>query len=45
MPRGIMLLVVLLIVLIGALYLFSSSADEVPQRVIESEVASNVAAQ
>ncbi len=45
MPRGILLLVVFLVVLIGALFLFSSSADKVPQSVIESEVASNVAAQ
>ncbi len=44
MPREILLLILLLLVVIGAIFFLSSSADKVPQTVIESEVTSDAAA-
>ncbi|MEP7316218.1 MAG: hypothetical protein ABI667_05940 [Sphingomicrobium sp.] len=44
MPRGILLLILLLLVVVGAIFFLSSSADKVPQSVIESEVATDASA-
>jgi hypothetical protein len=41
MPRLVVVLLFLLILLVGLLYLLSSSVDEVPQTVIEENVAAN----
>jgi len=41
MPRLVVVLLVLLLFLVGLLYLLSSSADEVPQSVIEENVVAN----
>ncbi|WP_277343926.1 hypothetical protein [Sphingomonas sp. HDW15A] len=41
MPRAIVVLFVLLLLLVGLLYLLSSSVDEVPQTVIEENVIAN----
>jgi len=44
MPRGLIFLVVLILLLIGGIFLLSRSADEMPVKTIESDVASNAAA-
>jgi hypothetical protein len=44
MPRGLILLIVVSLLLVGGLYLLSRSADEVPVQTIEADVASNAAA-
>ena len=43
MPRIAIILLLLVIVLAGLLYLLSASVDEVPQTVIEENVAANAA--
>jgi hypothetical protein len=43
MPRGPIILVVLLILLVGGVFLLSRSAEEVPVKTIESDVTSNAA--
>jgi hypothetical protein len=45
MSRGPVLLIVLLLIIIGALFLFSSRAHEVPTRTIETNVSGNAARQ
>jgi hypothetical protein len=44
MPRGLIFLIVVILLLVGGLYLLSRSADEVPVQTIETDVASNAAA-
>jgi len=44
MPRGLIFLVLFVIILIGGIVLLSRSADEVPVKVIETDVTSNAAA-
>jgi len=43
MPRGLIILVVALILLVGGLFLLSRSAEEVPVQTIESNVTANAA--
>ena len=38
MPRAVIVLLVLLLVVLGLMYFFSTQADEVPTQQIESEV-------
>ncbi len=45
MSRPIVVLIVALLLLGGLLYLLSSSADEVPQTRIETDVAAHASAQ
>ena len=45
MPRGIILLIVLVILVVGALVLLSRQAEEVPPRTIETEVVQGANAQ
>jgi hypothetical protein len=42
--RGVIFLLVVLLLLVGGLFLLSRSADEVPTRTIEADVAANAAA-
>ncbi len=44
MPRGLIILVVVIIMLIGGIFLLSRSAEEVPVQTIEADVSSNAAA-
>lgn len=44
MPRGLIILVVLIILVIGGIFLLSRSVDEVPVQTIEADVSSNAAA-
>jgi len=41
MPRGLIFLVIILILLVGAVYLLSTSAEEVPLQTIEADVTAN----
>ena len=43
MPRGLILLVIAVLLLAGGMFLLSRSAEEVPVKTIETDVASNVA--
>jgi hypothetical protein len=43
MPRGLIILVVVLLLLVGALFLLSRSAEEVPVQTIETNVTANAA--
>ena len=45
MPRGIILLIVLIVLIAGGLYLLSRQAEEVPARTIETEVVQDANAQ
>jgi hypothetical protein len=38
MPRAVIFLIVILLLIIGLMFFFSSRADEVPTRTIETEV-------
>ena len=44
MPRGLFILIVILIILVGGMFLLSRSAEEVPVQTIEADVAGNAAA-
>ena len=44
MPRGLIILVIVIIVLIGGLFLMSRSAEEIPVQTIEADVTANAAA-
>ena len=44
MPRGLIFLIVVILLLVGGLFLLSRSAEEVPVKTIEADVASNAAA-
>lgn len=44
MPRGLILLVVAVLLIIAGIFLLSRSADEVPVKTIETDVTSNAAA-
>ena len=44
MPRGLILLVVAILLIVGGIFLLSRSADEVPVKTIETDVTSNAAA-
>jgi hypothetical protein len=44
MPRGLIILVVFILLLIGGIFLLSRSAEEVPVKTIETDVTSNAAA-
>lgn len=41
MPRGLILLIVILLLLAGVLYFLSKSAEEVPVQTIEANVTAN----
>jgi len=43
MPRGLIILVVVLILLVGGLFLLSRSAEQVPVQTIETNVTANAA--
>jgi type II secretory pathway pseudopilin PulG len=43
MPRGLIVLIIILILLVGGLFLLSKSADEVPVQNIEGNVTANAA--
>lgn len=43
MPRGIIVLIVLLLVLVGGTYFLSSSVHEQPTQTIEADVATDAA--
>jgi hypothetical protein len=43
MPRGLIVLIVILILLVGGLFLLSRSAEEVPVQTIETNVTANAA--
>ena len=45
MPRGALFLIVLVLVLVGGLVLLTNSADEVPVKPVEVDVARDSAAQ
>ena len=44
MPRGLIFLIVVILLLVGALFLLSRSVEEVPVQTIEADVAGNAAA-
>lgn len=44
MPRGLILLVVAILLIVGGIFLLSRSADEVPVKTLETDVTSNAAA-
>jgi len=44
MPRGLIILVVAILLILGGIFLLSRSADEVPVKAIETDVTSNAAA-
>jgi hypothetical protein len=44
MPRGLLFLIVVILLLIGGIFLFSRSVEEVPVQTIEADVAGNAAA-
>ena len=44
MPRGLIFLIVVILLLVGGMFLLSRSAEEVPVRTIEADVAGNAAA-
>ena len=41
--RGLIVLIVILLLLVGGVFLLSRSADEVPTQTIEADVTSNAA--
>ena len=43
MPRGLIFLILLILIVIGGLFLLSSSAEEVPVQTIETDVTANAA--
>ncbi|HET9354135.1 MAG TPA: hypothetical protein VFO32_09075 [Sphingomicrobium sp.] len=43
MPRGLIFLILLILIVIGGLFLLSSSAEEVPVQTIEADVTANAA--
>ena len=44
MPRGLILLIVAILLIVGGMFLLSRSADEVPVQTIEGDVTANAAA-
>jgi hypothetical protein len=44
MPRGLIFLIVVVLLLVGAMFLLSRSVEEVPVQTIEADVAGNAAA-
>ena len=43
MPRGLFFLIIVLLLLVGALFLLSRNAEEVPLQTIEGDVTANAA--
>ena len=43
MPRGLIVLIIVIILLVGGLFLLSRSAEEVPVQNIEANVTANAA--
>jgi len=44
MPRGLIILVVAILLILGGIFLLSRNADEVPVKAIETDVTSNASA-
>jgi hypothetical protein len=44
MPRGLIILVIAILLILGGIFLLSRSADEVRVKTIETDVTSNAAA-
>ena len=44
MPRGLIILVVAVLLIVGGIFLLSRSAEEVPAQTIEADVTANAAA-
>ncbi len=44
LPRGLFFLILVVVLIIGALFLLSRNAEEVPVQTIEADVGSNAAA-
>ena len=43
MPRGLIVLILILLVILGGIYFLSISAEEVPVQTIEADVTANAA--
>ena len=43
MPRGLIVLILIILLLVGGIYFLSRSAEEVPVQTIEADVTTNAA--
>ena len=43
MPRGLIVLILILLLIVGGIYFLSRSAEEVPVQTIEADVTANAA--